>query len=117
MRAYPEIDIEIQLGEEMIDLAAHGIDLAGWAHNIDGLPGHVSRKLFTFPWIACAAPDYLNVHGVPQTPMDLAGHVQIAFRNKGTGQIDSWRFASPLDATMIRHVPRPKHVFDDGAAA
>jgi DNA-binding transcriptional LysR family regulator len=117
LRAHPEINIEIQLGDEMADLATRGIDLAVRSGNLDGLPGHVSRKLYTFPWIACATPEYLKLHGAPETPADLTGHEQIGFRNKETGQIDNWRFMSPVDGKAVRYAPRSKYVFDDGAAA
>lgn len=117
LQAHPEINIELQLGDEMADLATRGIDLAIRSGSLVGLPGHISRKLYSFPWIACATPEYLQLHGVPETPADLAGHKQIGFRNKGTGQIQNWRFASPADGKAIRYVPQPKHVFDDGEAA
>lgn len=117
LHAHPEINIEIQLGDEMADLATRGIDLAIRSGSLVGLPGHISRKLYSFPWVACATPEYLQRHGVPETPADLAGHTQIGFRNKGTGQIDNWRFVSPIDGKTIRYVPRSKHVFDDAETA
>ncbi|WP_370656181.1 LysR family transcriptional regulator [Paracoccus wurundjeri] len=114
---HPDIDIEIQSGDEIVDLAARSIDIAVRTGNLDGLPGHVFRQMYTFPWIVCATPDYLRRYGVPDKPGDLVAHRQVGFRNKSTGQIDSWRFNSPMDGTAIRHSPRPKFVFDDGAAA
>jgi DNA-binding transcriptional LysR family regulator len=117
LRKHPGINIDIYFGDEMGDLAALGIDLAIRSGEFDGLPGHVSRELFKFPWIACATPEYLAAHGTPATPADLIGHQQIGFRNKRTGQIDAWRFVSPENGQEVRHQPRPNHVFDEGGAA
>ena len=117
LRAHPEIQIELQFSDEMTDLAAHGIDIAIRSGKLDGWPGYVSRELFKFPWVACAAPEYLRTHGIPETPAVLGEHSLIGFRNKATGQVDNWNFKSPVDRKELRYVPRAKHVFDDGESA
>lgn len=117
LRAHTDIDIEIQFGNEIVDLAAAGIDLAIRSGALDGLPGHISRRLFNFPWVACAAPDYLNGHETLATPADLPGHEHVGFRNKATGQILNWRFARPGDRKSVRFAPRTKHIFDDAESA
>ena len=117
LRAHPEIHLEVQFGNEITDLAAAGIDLAIRSGRLEGLPGHVSRQLFNFPWVACAAPDYLARLGTPGTPADLGKHEHIGFRNKATGQIINWRFANPADRNNVRFMPRTQHVFDDAEAA
>lgn len=117
LRAHPEIEIELQSDDDIVDLAARGIDIAVRSGSLDGLPGHVVRTLYTFPWIACATPDYFRAHGTPQTPAELAGHALIGFRSKATGQVDSWRFTSPADQRSFHYVPRARHIFDDGETA
>lgn len=117
MRQHPNIHLEIQFGDEIVDLAARGIDIALRTGKLGGWPGYVSRELFRFPWMACAAPEYLEAHGTPATPAGLADHALIGFRNQGSGQIDNWRFKSPVDGQALRYVPRATHVFDDGGSA
>lgn len=117
LRAHPDIHIEILFGNEILDLAAGGIDLAIRSGPLDGLPGHISRRLFTVPWVACAAPGYLEGRKAPLSPADLPTHEHIGFRNPATGQILNWRFASPHDKTPVRFAPRPKHIFDDAESA
>jgi DNA-binding transcriptional LysR family regulator len=117
LRAHPEIEIELQSSDDIVDLAAHGIDIAVRSGSLDGLPGHVVRKLYTFPWIACATPNYFRAHGTPTTPAELVDHALIGFRSKATGQVDSWRFTSPADHKSFHYVPRARHVFDDGETA
>lgn len=117
VREYPEINIEIIMTDELVDLAANGIDVAIRSGNLDGLPGHICNKIFSYPWVACASSDYLQKNGVPSTLDELSFHKHIGFRNKATGQIDNWRFKSPETGKNIKYFPRPDLVFDDGEAA
>ncbi|WP_413742152.1 LysR family transcriptional regulator [Sodalis sp. RH15] len=114
LRTHQGIQIELQFGDDIADLAARGIDIAIRAGELGGWPGYVSRELYRFPWIACASPDYLQRHGIPDTPSALSSHALIGFRNKATGQIDNWHFTSPATGDDVRHIPRAEHVFDDG---
>lgn len=117
LRANPDIRLEVQFGNEIADLAADGIDLAIRSGRLDGLPGHHVRRLFMFPWIACASPQYLEGRKPLDTPHDLAGYDHVGFRNKATGQILSWRFAGQNGARSFRLTPNAKHIFDDAEAA
>ena len=117
LTAHPEIDLELQLGDDMADLGARGIDIAIRGGDLAAWPGYVARELCQFPWITCASPAYLAAHGAPATPAALAEHALIGFRNRSSGQIDNWHYTSPHDGITLRHVPRAKHVFDDGEAA
>jgi DNA-binding transcriptional LysR family regulator len=62
LRDNPTLQIEIKFRNEILDLAAEGVDVAIRSGPLDRLPGHQARKLFTFPWIACASPAYLAAH-------------------------------------------------------
>ena len=117
LRAHPGIDIEIDFTDDFLNLAVRGIDLAIGSGDVDGLPGHIARKLCTFPWVACASPEYFRKHGKPRIPADLSEHAVVGFRNAATGQLDSWRFRDPADGSIVRHLPRPRHTFDDPEAA
>jgi DNA-binding transcriptional LysR family regulator len=117
LRDHPDIAIEIQFTNEITDLAAAGIDIAIRSGDLSGLPGHACKKLFDFPWVACAAPSYLAGREPPRAPADLASHDLIGFRNKANGQILTWRFAAPDDGAIVRVSPRVKHIFDDADSA
>jgi len=113
----PGIKIEIEFTNDFLNMAVRGIDLAVGSGDLSGLPGHSARKLCTFPWIACASPDYLRKHGAPRTPADLIHHDLIGYRNRVTGQLESWKFRDPSDGATVRHTPSPRHTFDDPEAA
>lgn len=114
--ANPNISIEVELTDDFLNMAVRGIDLAIGSGDLAGLPGHSARKLCTFPWMACAAPEYFRRHGAPRTPADLSDHNLIGFRNRVTGQLESWRFCDPTDGGIVRHAPSPRHTFDDPEA-
>ena len=116
LRAHPEIRIEIKFRNEILDLAAEGVDIAIRSGALDRVPGHHARRLCAFPWIACAAPAYLKAHGAPKDPAALADHAHVGFRNPATGQILTWRFADPRSGAVVRVAPAPKHICDDAHA-
>jgi len=117
LKSNPDIEIEIKFRNEILDLAAEGVDIAIRTGTLDGLPGHRAQKLFVFPWVCCAAPSYLAERGVPASPEDLARHDHVGFRNPATGQMLAWRFADPRDGAVARFAPKPRHAADDAHAS
>ena len=53
----------------------------------------IARKLLETRVLTCAAPAYLDRHGVPATPHDLLHHETILFRDPWTGLPFAWGFA------------------------
>lgn len=88
--AYPEIAIELITTDGMVDLVQEGIDLAirfncGVLRCPNQMPDSslIVRRLGHFRLILCAAPTYLEKHGVPREPNDLARHRCIAYMYPG----------------------------------
>jgi DNA-binding transcriptional LysR family regulator len=73
LREYPEIEVELELGDRYCDLVAEGFDLA---IRFGGLADSslVVRHLASFETIICASPAYLAEAGTPDTLDDLNGH-------------------------------------------
>ena len=117
LRERPEIEIEVKFRNEILDLAAEGVDVAIRSGPLDRTPGHQARRLCTFSWIACASPAYLNARGAPVTPHELSAHDHVGFRNPASGQILTWRFADPRGKGPVRVAPKPKHICDDAHAS
>ncbi len=66
LQRYPEVRIELDLTNRMVDLVEEGVDLAiriGEIRNED----LVAKYLCPYNMTICAAPDYLARHGTPQT--------------------------------------------------
>ena len=73
LQAWPEVRVELDLTNRMVDLVDEGIDLAIRIGDIQRTD-LVAKYLAPYRMAICAAPDYLARHGTPQTPAELAGH-------------------------------------------
>jgi DNA-binding transcriptional LysR family regulator len=73
----PQLRLRLLVDDAMIDLIEARIDVAV---RVSQLPdsGWTARRLGDIGMILCAAPDYLNRHGMPLAPADLAAHQWIA---------------------------------------
>lgn len=70
---YPEIDVAVDVTDRIVDLTSEGADVAIRSGPIaDG--SLVVRKIADFERVICAAPAYLERHGVPKSMADLAHH-------------------------------------------
>jgi DNA-binding transcriptional LysR family regulator len=91
---YPDVSVELTLAQRMPDLLDEGYDVALVLATDLPDSGFVSQRIASAFSIACAAPAYLERHGVPKTPADLAGHtcLQLVTPVFPTAQ---WRFSGP----------------------
>lgn len=89
MQQYPQIKIDLRLSDTIMDLVEGGFDLA-----IRNAPlkdsSLVARKLAPDLRIVTASPGYLEQHGEPSSPQDIAQHTCISLMN-----MDTWTFAAP----------------------
>jgi DNA-binding transcriptional LysR family regulator len=74
MRAYPQIELEIQLSDDSIDLVEHGFDLGLRASSRPFDSSLVGRALTTYRFRVCAAPAYLQQHPPITEVAQLAQH-------------------------------------------
>lgn len=70
---YPGIDLELELAERFPDMEQENVDLI-FGMSMTGSNGLVRRSLGRTAYWLCAAPDYLERHGVPRTPDQLGDH-------------------------------------------
>lgn len=113
---HPDIRLDLRATNDLIDLAQNGIDLAIRSGSLDAIPGHLQQAWFSFPWVLCAAPSYLNGRAAIATPDDLAKHKLIGFRTTHNGQVRPWHLRDPSTDEQRRRMPEPCVVFDDGEA-
>ncbi|MFJ4192502.1 LysR family transcriptional regulator [Pseudomonas sp. NPDC089534] len=71
---HPEVAIDLSLTEETPALLEEGLDVLVTLSL--GLPdsAFVAQRLGQIHSVLCAAPAYLEMHGVPETPSQLDGH-------------------------------------------
>jgi len=73
LAAWPQLRLRLLVDDAMIDLIDARIDIA---IRVGQLPDSrwVARRLCQLEVILCAAPAYIERHGMPDTPQALAGH-------------------------------------------
>ncbi|MEM8973658.1 MAG: LysR family transcriptional regulator [Pseudomonadota bacterium] len=75
----PAVSIELLLSDGYVDLVGQGFDLAVRFGNVTDSTLR-ARSLGTFQRLVCAAPAYIERHGVPKTPNDLKDHNCLVMR-------------------------------------
>lgn len=106
---YPAVSIQLQLTEQLPDLAVEGFDGAIWLWNA---PNHraaewVSRRFATNQRVLVASPAYLAARGTPRTLPDLTTHACLVVRENGGGpgqRFDHWRLQHAGE-TGVQHAP------------
>ncbi len=77
-RRYPEVDLEFDASNRVIDLAQEGYDLALRVTQTPA-PNMIARKLAHLKVVLCASPAYLEARGTPRKPADLTKHDCLVF--------------------------------------
>ncbi|MGN6287879.1 MAG: LysR family transcriptional regulator [Sphingopyxis terrae] len=73
MAEHPAVEIELTLSDARHDLIAEGFDLALRVASLDD-SSLLARTIAPIPTSVIASPAYLDRHGTPRHPLDLAGH-------------------------------------------
>ncbi|MET0934540.1 MAG: LysR family transcriptional regulator [Luteibacter sp.] len=96
LEAYPLVEVDLSLNDSIVDLVE---DRADVAIRVGALPdsGLKARKISEAGFVVFAAPAYLDRHGAPASPADLAQHNCLAF-NLGRS-FNTWNFLDPATAT------------------
>lgn len=80
---YPEISLEVQYNERIIDLVEEQVDVVVRVAPTGG-PHLMGRQVCKTRVLTCASPDYLAARGIPTEPEQLKDHQLIGnFRNAG----------------------------------
>ena len=75
---HPRVRIEFLLSSDPVDLIQADIDISIQVGQVTN-PSLVAKRIGTARWVVCAAPSYLQSHGVPRKPGDLSGHACLNF--------------------------------------
>ncbi len=91
MHAYPDIELDIHLGDESVDLLEQGFDLGFRASSRPIDSSYVGRPLTRFKYCVCVSPEYLKEHKTINLPEDLKDHncfVYSYFQGRNVWPID-----------------------------
>jgi len=103
MAQHPRVTLDVTLADRVVDLVEEGFDLAV---RIARLPNSslVSRQITSTRLVLCASPAYLQAHGEPTHPSELAGHAVLAYSLFSMG--DQWEFMAPEGTASVKVAPR-----------
>ena len=89
MRTYPEIELDLDFSDRMVDVIEEGFDAVVRA----GEPADsrlTARHLGRFHQYLVASPHYLKDRGMPRAPADLLQHNCLQYRFPNSGKLESW---------------------------
>ena len=78
MMLYPNIDMELELTERVVDLVEENIDIAIRSGRLSD-SSMIAKRLAFNNFLLCASPQYLANNGIPHHPEDLAEHQCIRY--------------------------------------
>ncbi|MCO7189151.1 MULTISPECIES: LysR family transcriptional regulator [unclassified Pseudoalteromonas] len=80
MRTYPDVELDIHLGDEDIDLVEQGFDLGLRATSRPIDSNYIGREITQFDYHICASPEYLATNPAIEYPRDLTQHNCFEYR-------------------------------------
>ncbi|WP_306026845.1 LysR family transcriptional regulator [Stappia sp. MMSF_3263] len=110
LERHPDVTVDLDLTDGYVDLVGRGLDLAV-RHGMLADSALRARPLGQNRRVVCAAPAYLEVHGTPGHPDDLAGHDCILMRFGGNLDRE-WPFV--IDGETRKIAVRGRRIANDG---
>ncbi|RCS22145.1 LysR family transcriptional regulator [Phyllobacterium salinisoli] len=105
-RQYPMLELDLSFGDRIVDLVEDGYDLAIRTGSLEDKTGIMARRIARHPMLVCAAPSYLDEHGLPKHIEDLSAHHAIIYSRPGW--VHSWLFprdgAPPMEVTPVNRL-------------
>jgi DNA-binding transcriptional LysR family regulator len=104
MREHPKLTVDLSFDDRYVNMVEQGVDLAVRMGRLaDSALG--SRWLGRNPWLMVAAPAYLQAHGTPQQPAELAAHDCLIYSTVQGD--DRWMLTGPDGAEQVVAVRGP----------
>jgi len=110
-RLYTKIIVETSLSDAVAELMDDGFDLAIRISEFIP-PKLTSRRIGVAKWVACASPEYLDEHGYPASPDDLALHECVAYQASESRRDHDWQFWYGTRSWTIKIGDIARHVID-----
>jgi len=104
--AHPDVRFDVSLADRVVDLVEEGFDIA-IRIGTPGADNLVARKLGETRLVPCASPAYLERHGAPRTPAELANHNCFTYEYVTPRNV--WRFRDRSGAEQAVRVSGTLH--------
>jgi DNA-binding transcriptional LysR family regulator len=89
MRAYPEIELDLDFTDRLVDVIDEGFDGVVRAGEVSD-SRLMTRVLGTFRLMLVGSPDYFALRDIPQKPEDLTSHLCLHHRYATNGKLERW---------------------------
>jgi len=110
---YPDIELILGSTDHQIDLIAEGVDCAVRLGELDS-SSLIARRIGTVSMVTCAAPAYIERHGMPVNVESLDTHSAVNFLIDHRRQIMPWKFQ--IDGETVTVTLKSGIVVDDSEA-
>ncbi len=107
MAQHPEVLIDLNLDDELVDMVAGGFDIALRISTLAD-SSLLARRLCTVRLLLVGTPAYFERFGVPQHPRDLVRHRALQYVHSRAG--NAWRFEHVSQGEFSTAVPSPLRV-------
>ena len=109
LAAYPDITLDLNLSDAIVDIVEQGYDLAYRIASLES-SSLVAQKVDDDPRWLVASPDYVARHGAPVSPDDLSAHMCLPL-----GDIRTWSLRNSKGAVSEVRVKGPVKINMGGA--
>ncbi|MEO8302493.1 MAG: LysR family transcriptional regulator [Betaproteobacteria bacterium] len=111
---YPEVTASCWFLDRVVNMMDEGVDVAV---RIGDLPDSSMQAIpvGTVRRVICAAPNYLEQHGIPQTPDDLASHTVVSA--SAVTPTSEWRLSEGGETRLVKVRARMITTTNDSAMA
>lgn len=99
MRAYPEIELDLDFSDRLVDVIDEGFDGVVRAGEVSD-SRLMTRTLGTFRFRLVSSPGYFALRGVPQKPGDLKSHACLHHRFATSGKLEPWPLRGRKDIEL-----------------
>ncbi|KMQ73186.1 LysR family transcriptional regulator [Marinobacter subterrani] len=91
-KMHPGVSIDLQLNDRKVDIVEEGFDIALRIGHLKS-SSLIAKRLAPIRLVLCASPTYLEQHGTPGHPQDLANHqyLRYSYMDMDTGpSVQKW---------------------------
>lgn len=114
MKQHPRLSPHISFSDRYVDPVHENIDIVVRIGGSDAWPTSIGNRFFgNQKLIFCAAPDYLQQYGQPQSKSDLDGHLCVGY-GQNDGMAIPWYFKGRQPGEMERRIMHPHIAVGDG---
>lgn len=112
LQKYPETEISAMFVDRVVNMLEEGVDVALRIGELSD-SSFKALKVGNVRRVVCASPEYIEKHGLPLHPDDLADHQIVVASNLGPNV--EWRFHEKNQPKVIRVKPRLTVTSNDAA--